>query len=85
MADPHAISNLSPIKHLTSKGFPTPPWARNEHLVIADDGPKWNYQTSHLTDRGVQDIAWLLVDGWDVRLHARHDHVIIRIQRKEDQ
>ncbi|KQR85188.1 hypothetical protein [Microbacterium sp. Leaf179] len=82
MADPNTITAPSPIAHLTAKGFPTPPWSRDEHLIVGDDGPRWNYRTTHLSSRGVQDLAWLLVDGWDVNIQARGSHTIIRIHRK---
>ena len=82
MADPNTITTPSPIDHLTEKGFPTPPWSRNEHLIVGDDGPRWNYRTTHLTARGVQDLARLLVDGWDVDVRARESQTIIRIHRK---
>lgn len=74
----------SPIQHLASKGFTDPPWAQNERIVNAAGVTRWYYLTGFLAEHGMRDLAWLMVDGYDVRVHARSSQLSIRITRKDN-
>ncbi|MFV9424931.1 hypothetical protein [Microbacterium sp. S1037] len=73
-----------PMQHLANKGFPRPNWADNEQIVSVEGKPQWHYRAGYLSTRSIQDLAWLMVDGWDVYVHARSSRVTVRIARTED-
>ena len=72
-----------PMQHLIDKGFPRPGWAAEEEIHTRNGKPQWEYRAGFLSPRAVQDLAWLLVDGWDVFIHTNKSKVRIRITRKE--
>lgn len=70
-----------PIPELEHIGLPRPPWAENEKATEN----QWEYTTGFLSSKGVRDLAFLILDGWQIDIHARSSMVRIRARRKDTQ
>jgi hypothetical protein len=69
-----------PVQQIRALNLGNPPWAQDSEQ---DTDNQWTYRTSHLTSRAVRDLGFLLVNGWDVTIHARSSQLAIRVTRKD--
>jgi hypothetical protein len=72
-------STATPTGQLRALGFGMPPWARTGEKTGEN---QWTYRADHLSPKSVRDLAFLLVHGWDVTIHARSSRVSVRVTRK---
>ncbi|GAA4191979.1 hypothetical protein GCM10022219_11610 [Microbacterium oryzae] len=70
----------TPVIQLQALGLGRPPWADSEEQTGEN---QWTYRSGFLSPRGVRDLGFLLVNGWDVSVHARSSQITIRARRKE--
>lgn len=57
----------------------TPPWALNERHQLYDGRDQWTYLTTFLSTGGIQDLARITLDGFDVNIRGYQRSVFIRI------
>lgn len=73
------MTRITPMAQLRALGLGRPPWADSEQETGTN---QWTYRADYLSPRGVRDLGFLLVNGWDISVHARSSTVTIRIRRK---
>lgn len=74
--DPHG-----PITSLRKKGLRIK-WLDIEYRVQHNGHPQWNYRTKYLSTAAIRDLAYLVVDGWNVFIKpGGNNNVNIQIKK----